>query len=113
MLRRAVSLLLIILAAGYVGFALAQMVIEPEVIVQERLTVKLPDSYYNENYPAPITVAQALEYLRECRLSHQRRVDMSKYKPLPAFEGDAEFHAKWVERYDQIRELILKLEEGE
>lgn len=61
-------------------------------------------------YPAPITVEQAIEYLREASAAHQYFVDSPEI--CNYITGTPEENAIWVERYAQIENVILRLTGG-
>lgn len=58
-------------------------------------------------YDSPITVDQALDYMRYAQSNHQYYVDHPEQ--CNELIGDAEFHELWVQRYGQIADLILTL----
>ena len=77
-------------------------------VVQNTIHV-LPPSYYKEEYPSPITISDAFEIIREARYIHQDVVDRPQY--ANSIRGSVEYNQKWVTRYDQLRDLILLLEQ--
>jgi len=77
--------------------------------------VRLPDSYYIRTYPDPITVDEAIAYLNEARYSHQVIADNGpvpssaiKVNGLSVQIGGINYHLRWVERYQQIINLLEK-----
>ena len=101
---------LMILTLGFSsGVYYCQSTYEP-VIVEKHIHTPiyvLPPSYYKEQYASPISLADALDIIREARYIHQDIVDRPQY--ANSIRGGVEFHKRWVTRYDQLRELILSL----
>lgn len=94
---------------------LSGMLLEKNTAVLEILTVNTsvvnhPDYYNSINYRGPITVDQALEYMREARYWHMEWVRWKQEygKDIPDGAGDLDFHLKWIERYDQIITLLVR-----
>ena len=107
----AIILLIAFVVVYGLGYFLGQETYEPRVLIIERQVPypipTLPESYYKEKCASPIDVIDALEILREARFIHQDIVDRPQY--ANKIRGDIQFHQKWVTRYDQLRELVIRL----
>lgn len=58
-------------------------------------------------HESDITAEQALDYMKYAQSTHQYIVDHPE--KCNEFSGDVEFNRKWVVRYGQIADLILRL----
>lgn len=84
--------------------------LEPKIIHMHNHTVAFPASYWKETYPDPVTTKQGLEYISEARFTHQLLID--KGNP-PSETGNVTHHEKWVRRYDQLKDLIIRLDSND
>ena len=101
---------LLVLTLGFCsGVCYYQSTCEPAIVEKYIHTpvYVLPSSYYKEQYASPVSVADALEIIREARYIHQDIVDRPQY--ANSVRGSVEYNQRWVTRYDQLSELILRL----
>ena len=71
-----------------------------------------PASYGIEHYASPITFEQGLAFIAEARWSHQELLNKSASGQRVEYTTEA-WERKWVERYDQLRELLLAARKGD
>ncbi len=64
--------------------------------------------FESPEYISPITPEQAIAYLEEARFTHYYLTEPGKIK-APSLEGTIDFQWKWVNRYDQVIDLIKRL----
>ena len=119
---KAMEIMLGILLVGFgfvVGMSYGQETVEPKII--KEVTIKVPDAYYEDTYPEPMTVNEALKFIRNARYSHQLLIDLGEPLQLakadgtqPTFVevGDLELQKKVVKQYDQLENLVIRLSEG-
>ena len=99
------KLLILLLAACVfcVGVVYGQGSVEPKAI-ETRITI---GNYFHRTYGKTITVEEALEIISDARYSHQVQIDRGE-----PYINSLNWELKWVERYDQLRELIIRLGKG-
>ena len=70
-----------------------------------------PASYGIEHYASPISLAEGLAIIAEARWSHQELLNKFASGQRVEYTTEA-WERKWVERYDQLRELLLETRKG-
>ena len=106
-------LLILFVGAHAIGHTLGRDSVEPVETI--RIIEQFPAGFWQEEYPDPITVEDAMEILRQARFVHQYYLGEITADPNNTISGfgDISWQMKWIKHYDQLRELIIKLNGGE
>jgi hypothetical protein len=120
---RVLMIFLLAISGFALGSTLTLLLLNPngstQVQTVKELEVRFPENYYRREYPSPITVEQGLDFIADARYTHQYFLDhpelMTRFRDsftTNGFDLTVERETEWVRRYDQLRELIIRLNAG-
>lgn len=88
---------------GYDNTVVVEHEVIKEVEVKQYYSVNVPYRLLTDySYVSPITAEEAIEIIKEAQNTHDYFVHVQP--------EDVAFHALWVERYEQLIELIISYE---